>query len=190
MARPAFAFFLLLFPVVGLSAELRQIDVDRKKGLITVASETYLAAPPEAVFEILADYDGFQRISRVFTESRYLERDESGNGIVYTRAEGCVLFFCTEIERVEKLTLTPGKEIVAQAIPEKSDVDFSVARWVFEPEGNGTRLRYGLEFEPTFWIPPLIGPMIIRAKLRSRGIDAANRIEELANAALVQSAAP
>ncbi|MDH3589842.1 MAG: SRPBCC family protein [Gammaproteobacteria bacterium] len=172
------------------AAELRAIDVERKKGHILVASETFIDAPPDAVFEILADYEGFHRISKVFTETRYLERDEIGNGVVYSRAVGCVLFFCTEIERVETLTLTPGREILAIAIPEKSDVDFSVARWVFEQEGSGTRLLYGVEFKPGFWIPPVLGPMIIRAKLRSRGIDAANRIEQLANASQIHSASP
>ena len=191
MARIALTLCLLSwFASSTTAAELRALDVDRKKGRILVASETYLDAPPDAVFAILADYDGFQRISKVFTETRYLKRDEIGNGVVYSRAEGCVLFFCTKIERVEKLSLVPGREIIAVAIPEQSDVEFSVARWVFEPEGNGTRLVYGLEFKPSFWVPPLLGPMIIRSKLRSRGIDAANRVEELANASRMHSASP
>jgi len=190
VARTVLLFVLILSVVAARAAELRAIDVDRKKGHILVASETYIDAPAEAVYEILADYEGFHRISKVFTETRYLERDDIGNGVVYSKAAGCVLFFCTEIERVETLTLTPGREILAVAIPEKSDVDFSVARWVFEQEGSGTRLLYGVEFKPGFWIPPVLGPMIIRAKLRSRGIDAANRVEQLANGSRVRSASP
>ncbi|MDH3648014.1 MAG: SRPBCC family protein [Gammaproteobacteria bacterium] len=155
-----------------------------------MASETYMDAPPDAVFKILADYDGFTRISKIFTETRYLERDEIGNGLVYSRAEGCVLFFCTKLERVEQLTVIPGREIVAVALPEQSDVDYSIGRWVLEPEGDGTRVLYGLEFKPSFWVPPLLGPLILRSKLRSRGREAADRVEELANASQIHSAAP
>lgn len=182
---------LMLFAALSATAaDLRFVDVKRSKGHIKVASETFIDAPPEAVYEILADYEGFQRISKVFEETRYIERDEIGNGVVYSRAEGCVLFFCTEIERVETLTVTPPSEIVAVAIPEQSDVDFSVARWEFEAEGDGTRLLYGVDFKPSFWIPPVLGPMIIRAKLRSRGSEAAVRIEQLANSLQIHSASP
>ncbi|NNF62203.1 MAG: hypothetical protein HKO55_02425 [Gammaproteobacteria bacterium] len=190
MVVRACLFLFCLVPLAGFAAELRFVDVAREKGHIKVASETYIDAPPAAVFRILADYEGFQRISKVFEETRYLERDEQGNGVVYSRAAGCVLFFCKTIERVETLTITPSEEIVAVAIPEQSDVDFSVARWQFEPEGEGTRLLYGVDFKPDFWVPPLLGPMIIRAKLRSRGSEAAVRIERLANALQIHRVSP
>ncbi len=189
MAR-ALLILALLFPLAIGAAEIRQLTVEREKGLIKVASETYIDAPPVAVFEILSDYDGFHRISNVFTDTRYLERDENGNGRVYSKAEGCVLFFCTTIERVERLELTPATDIVATAIPEESDVEYSVAHWRFEPEGEGTSMIYAMEFRPSFWIPPVLGPMIIRAKLRSRGETAADRIEVLANETVDESAAP
>lgn len=163
------------------AAELRTLEVQRERGHIIVGSETYIDAPPEAVFEILADYEGFQRISDVFDETRFLERDEAGNGTVYSRVTGCVLLFCTTIERVEELTVDPGRRITAVAVPDRSDVDFSTAHWVFEEEGDGTRIDYQLDFKPGFWVPPVLGPMIIRAKLRSRAVLAADRVEELAN---------
>ncbi|MBT8132482.1 MAG: SRPBCC family protein [Gammaproteobacteria bacterium] len=193
MTAARFLFIALMFASLALSAtaaDLRSIDVDREKGRIIVVSETYFDAPLGAVFDILADYDGFQRISEVFSETRYLERDTEGNGVVYTRAEGCVLFFCKTIERVEKLTLMPGTEILAVAIPEQSDVSYSVARWTFETEGNGTRVYYAMEFEPSFWVPPVLGEMILRSKLRNKGRIAADRVEELANTAASENAAP
>lgn len=190
VARIAAIVVLTLIAPAVSAADLRSLDVDRKGGHIFVASETYFDARPDAVFDILSDYDGFHRISKVFTETRYLERDEIGNGTVYSKAEGCILFFCSEIERVEELVLTPGHEIVATAIPEQSDVDFSVSRWVVEPEGQGTRVFYGTEFKPSFWIPPVLGPLILRAKLHKKGTEAAQRVEELANAATIDSVAP
>jgi hypothetical protein len=31
-----------------------------------------------------------------------------------------------------------------------------------EPEAGGTRLQYHAEVQPEFWMPPLIGPAIVR----------------------------
>lgn len=163
------------------AAELRSVEVERDDGRIIVGSESFIDAPPAAVFEILADYEGFQRISKVFDETRFIERDSVGNGLVYSRASGCVLFFCKTIERVERLTIEPGRRIDAVAIPERSDVKYSVANWTLEPEQEGTRIVYRLELEPSFWIPPVLGPLIIRNKLRAHGAPAAVRVEELAN---------
>ena len=33
-------------------------------------------------------------------------------------------------------------------------------------EGEGTRLEYHLEFIPDFWVPPFIGPALIRRESR------------------------
>ena len=172
---------LALSAVSAGAAELRTLKVQRDNGHIIVGSETFIDAPPAAVFEILADYEGFQAISDVFDETRFLERDADGNGLVYSRVSGCVLLFCKIIERVEELTVDPGRTITAVAVPEDSDVEFSNAQWVFEEEADGTRIDYRLDFKPDFWVPPVLGPMIIRAKLRSRAEAAADRVEEMAN---------
>lgn len=181
MAERLLLWVTLLATPLAHGAELRSVDVERDGKRILVASESFIAAPPAAVFEVLADYEGFQRISKIFDETRFLERDAQGNGLVYSRASGCVLFFCQTIERVERLSVERGRRIRAVALPERSDVEFGVAEWTFEPEAGGTRIAYRTEFEPSFWVPPVLGPLIIRSKLRSRGAEAAIRVEELAN---------
>jgi len=41
-------------------------------------------------------------------------------------------------------------------------------------------VAYRLTMEPAFWVPPAIGPYLIKRKLRNDGGDAINRIEEIA----------
>ena len=65
-------------------------------------------------------------------------------------------------------------------IPERSDTRYSRAQWRLQAEGGGTLLRYELEMEPDFWVPPLIGPPIVKRALRQGGERAAARIERLA----------
>ena len=47
-------------------------------------------------------------------------------------------------------------------------------------EDGGTRVRYQLKFEPDFWVPPAIGPYMIKRRLRSGGGRAIDRIELIA----------
>lgn len=172
-----------LMPSQGSAAEVRSFAMEHEDRRYHVVSETFIDAPVSAVFDVLSDYERYDRISSIFQESRYLERNPDGSGIVYTRARGCIAFFCTTIERVERLELVADAEIIATVIPEQSDTRYSRARWRFEERDGGTLLRYELEMEPDFWVPPLIGPMLIKRALRQGGERAAERVERLARAA-------
>ena len=164
------------------AATIRTVEVDRTDGRYVMQSDTYLEAPPAAVFRVLTDYDRFARISSVFEESRFIGSDDDGTPLVYTRVEGCVAwFFCKTMERVERLEFEAPGYISTTALPERSDFRYSRSEWELVPEGEGgTLVKYRLEMEPDFWVPPLLGPLIIKRKLKSGGEDAVARIEGLA----------
>jgi hypothetical protein len=95
--------------------------------------------------------------------------------------KGCVLFFCREVEIVEFLKVEPPSRIVAIVDPERSDLHYGQASWSLAPAEGGTLVTYELDMRPQFWIPPVIGPLIIKAALRYRGLRAARRLEALAS---------
>ena len=64
--------------------------------------------------------------------------------------------------------------------PEESNFSYSRERWQLIPEGEGTLMIYDFEMEPGFWVPPIIGPYVIKRALRSSGANAVNRIEAVA----------
>jgi len=172
---------LLSSLAVGWAATIRTVQIDLKDGRYLLESDTFLQAPPNAVFRVLTDYDQFARISSVFEESRFVGADDDGTPLVYTRVEGCVWFFCKTMERVERLEFESPDFISTTAIPERSDFRYSRSEWQLSPEGDtGTRVMYRLEMEPDFWVPPLLGPLIIKRKLVKGGADAVERIEGLA----------
>lgn len=174
------AVLLLVLATAAQGAEIRRVDVEHAGERYYVDSESLVEAPIESVYAVLTDYEHFERISSVFTASRVLEPVVDGRGLVYTRAEGCLLFFCQTVERVETLEVDPVTDIVATADPERSDLRFSRAHWQLETAGAGTRVRYRLELEPDFWVPPVIGPWAIRRSLTRNGAEAVDRIELLA----------
>lgn len=165
---------------VGWAATIRTVQIERQDGRYVLESETFLQAPPNAVFRVLTDYDQFARISSVFEESRFAGSDADGTPLVYTRVEGCVWFFCKTMERVERLEFEAPDFIATTALPARSDFRYSRSEWLLSPDGDGTRVLYRLEMEPDFWIPPVLGPMIIKRKLVQGGEDAVTRIELLA----------
>lgn len=172
---------LLSSLTVGWAATIRTVQIDRKDGRYVLESDTFLQAPPNAVFRVLTDYDQFAQISSVFEESRFVGSDDDGTPLVYTRVEGCVWFFCKTMERVERLEFEAPDFIATTALPARSDFRYSRSEWQLSPEGaNGTRVMYRLEMEPDFWVPPVLGPMLIKRKLVKGGADAVERIEGLA----------
>jgi hypothetical protein len=85
--------------------------------------------------------------------------------MAYTRYESCVLFYCKVVEKVERILVdTPGL-IRTSAVPARSDFVSNESTWRIEADGDGTLLTFEAEFDPDFWIPPMIGNWAIRRKL-------------------------
>jgi len=64
--------------------------------------------------------------------------------------------------------------------PAHSDFEFSNETWTFREDEGGTRVMYELHMDPKFWVPPAIGPYMIKRKLRKASGAALDRIERLA----------
>jgi hypothetical protein len=168
---------------LAFAAQLLNITVDRESGRYTLYAETYLEAQPDDIFEVLLDYDRFSRLSSVYKEHGYLEPAEDGMPIVFTLMEGCVLFYCKSMRRVERLeTRRPGF-IRTETLPEQSDFKYGISEWTLESEASGTRMTYRLVMEPDFWVPPIIGAWYLKRTLESDGRRVINRIERLARSA-------
>ena len=163
-----------------LAADLREVTVELEDDHYFLTSEAWLNATQEDLYRVLTNYDLFVHISSGFVETRNIEPSASGEPRFYTRMQGCVLVFCKSFERYGHLVLTPLSEIIAIGDPEESDFDYSRERWNLIRDGEGTLLIYHFEMDPSFWVPPVIGPYYIKRTLRRGGKDAINRIEALA----------
>ena len=177
-----FGFALLIFSVFAVvsAAVLQNVDVTYQDGRYELVVQSQLSAPREAVFDILTDYEQFGRISRTYTAYGFLDPTPDGTPVVYTTMEGCVLFFCKSMHRVEVVEIRAPDFIRAVALPEQSDFRYAVSQWDLESRDGVTHLTYRLEVEPDFWVPPVVGPWILKRRLESGGRRGVNRIERLA----------
>lgn len=175
-------FVLITFSAFAVvsAAVLQNVDVTYQGGRYELVLQGQLSAPREAIFDILTDYDRFGRISRTYTEYGFMDPTSDGTPVVYTTMKGCVLFFCKSLHRVELLETKEPAFIRTVALPEQSDFRYAVSQWDLEPRDGGTQLTYRLEVEPDFWVPPVIGPWVLKRRLESGGRRGVNRIERLA----------
>lgn len=171
-----------LFAASGRPGTIRTLEITHENGRYHLVANSFLDAPPDALFEVLTDYDNdaFSRISEIYKESGYLPPDKDGTPLVYTVVEGCVLFYCRSMNRVERLEVERPKVIRTTTLPERSDFKFSRSEWLLEPENGGTRIIYRQDVEPNFKVPPFIGPRLMKATLLKGSADAIANLEELA----------
>lgn len=171
------------------AAELRSIQVDHTRGRYTVLSEVWFDAPVENVFAVFRRWDLSTKFSSVIVESRDIAADEFGRPQYYVRNEGCLLFFCKSFVRQGYVELQVNEALKAVANPEISDFKLSEETWRFAAENGGTVVYYNLQMEPDFWIPPVIGPYVIKRKFSKNGGAAIDRIEALAQDVVVSAGA-
>jgi hypothetical protein len=182
-ARTIIAIAIFLIGASASTATLNSIDVDRKGDVYSLVAETFLDATPEAISRVLLDYERFGRISNVYKEYGYLDPLPDGTPVVFTRMEGCLLkVFCKSMTRVEKLEVASPDHIRTVTLPDRSDFKRSTSEWSLEPEADGTRMTYTLEMEPDFFVPPVVGPMLLKHTLKQDGGKVIDRIEDLAQA--------
>lgn len=185
--RPVALPILAAMLVAGTAAaaEMRSINVDYSGGRYAMISEAWFDASVPQVYEVFRRWDLSTQFSSAIVESRDEAADELGRPQYYIRHQGCVLFYCRSFERRGYVESEPNEVLRAVANPETSDFLLSNETWTFAAEGNGTVVAYHILMKPKFWVPPGIGPYIIKRKLKNHGGDAIDRIEAIAQRMVV-----
>lgn len=178
--RGAAAVWALVLAVPAFAADLRDVRVERDGELYQMRSEVYFAVDRVVLYEVFRDWNLSPQFSSWIVEARNLEPDDTGQPGFYIRNHGCMLFICKTLVREGYVDGRPHEVIRASADAERSDFSVSNETWRFESEGDGTLVVYELDMAPKFWVPPVIGPWVIKRKLRNDGRDALDRIERIA----------
>jgi hypothetical protein len=143
-------------------------------------SASTINAPPELILNTLLDYTNFHRLSGGIKESSYLAPDPDGTPVAFTLIESCVLFFCKQIKKTERVLLASEDEIVLEADPARSDFKYMRSRWTVKKIGKQSILSYDMDMQADFWIPPLIGTWAVERKLRTSAMNMSRRLEKMA----------
>lgn len=177
MMRTLAVFLLASAATASFAAEMRGLDVAYEDGHYTMVSTVWFDAALEPTWHVFSRWDYSENFSSAIVEARDLEPDASGRPGFYIRNRGCVLFFCKSLTRQGYVERDEFRVLRAFADPEHSDFKVSNETWEFVEEGGGTIVTYTLYFKPAFWVPPAIGPYMIKRKLKMEGGQALDRIE-------------
>lgn len=154
---------LALALVVGMPAAVRAeshpFSVRRVGGEYLVEGSLTVAVPPVVAWEVLTDYDDMSRFVVDMLESRVLE---SAGDRLRVLQRGVTrlgpLSFDYEVER--EVTLDPHHAVRSRAL--RGNMRKLEMETRLTAVGEGVRVDYRAVLVPDFWVPPLIGPAVLR----------------------------
>jgi hypothetical protein len=156
---------------------------DVKQAGIHFVGNTYLyqftievQAPLQAVREVITDYDNLDRVNDEIIQSEVLERYDRHRLRRRIWLKHCLLVFCFDLYFVEDVEDLDDGLITATIVPARSNFRRGYSNWRIEAvSAVTTRISVEAEQEPEFWIPPVIGPFIVKRsfmqEVRETGIN-------------------
>lgn len=128
------------------------------------------AAPPE-VFRALQDYATMARYNPDLRSVRVEPTTARDRVRLFTAIHTCVLIFCKTMHQEQIMTATAstdGGTLRAELLPYGGDFTGGYGLWIVRPCPTSravTCMDVRLELIPAFWVPPVIGPWVIRKKM-------------------------
>ena len=175
-----FVWLISSTPCTTLAAEMLHIEMWKSDNQYHLRSASTINAPPELIISTLLNYTNFHRLSGGIKETRYLAPDPDGTPVAFTLVESCILFFCKQIKKTERVLHVSENEIILEADPARSDFKYMHSRWMVKKVGTQSILSYDMDMQADFWIPPLIGTWAVKRKLRTSAMNMSRRLEEMA----------
>lgn len=180
MVKPLIALCFLV-PAVVMAGSLESIAVDRKGNSYSVSMIANLDTSADKAWGVLADLDALPKLNDAIHQISY---SPSPDQLASSRAASvirlCVLFFCKNLNQTQDLYHQPN-HLHAKVIADLSDFHYGYGDWKIVDHHGSAQLHFNSSLEPKFWIPPLIGPWVIRRKLASEAVVTMENIERLAN---------
>jgi len=135
------------------------VHVSRAESHFTIDMEVRVPVAPATAWDVLTDFDHMASFVGNLSSSQVIERREN---YLRIRQAGKARFgiFSSEFSSEREIHLNPMREIRAQGTGGSVKRMESLMR--IEPEEGGVRLRYHAQVEPDFWLPPLVGPSVVR----------------------------
>lgn len=164
----------------ALAAQIESLKVTQDGARYRTEMRVLLDVPAAAAYAVLTDYTLLARINPQIRQVEVLSGKAPAPARLRTLVRLCVGLLCKQVEQVQDMMQPAATELQARVIPEKSDLAYGVADWRFVPEGGHSRLYFNAEIEPKFWVPPLIGPWLVRRALTHEAITTSTGIEAAA----------
>ena len=153
------------------AAQVLGVRVTRDGERFLIDMRVSIAAPPSAVFRALQDYSAMTRYNPDLRAVRAEPTAVPGRVRLYTTVRTCVLIFCRTMRQEEMMVATTnaqGGVLEAKLLAHGGAFKAGSGRWAVGPcpaDRAMTCMNARIELLPAFWVPPVIGPWVIRRKM-------------------------
>lgn len=172
---------LTLYSAPAAAAQFYSLKVSHEGDVYRLSADAHLAAPPEQVYWVLTDYAHLTRVSSSVVKSAVVRQLDASTALVYTDTRVCNFLFCRHARELQRIVQDYPLDLNSQVVPQPdNNIRAGSATLHVEAEGDGARLRWELDVQPDFWVPPLIGPPLVLGSLRAESMRIVEGIERLA----------
>ena len=156
---------LLLSPAGALDGD--NVSVEKQDRAWIVRATFDVDASADQVRSVLTDFRNPERLNPAVT-GREIIRRQPGLVRMSTEFRGCALFFCKTMTLVQDVAVSDAS-VRADVVPEGSDFRSGYLLWSIDA-GRGGRTHVVLQatMEPDFFVPPLIGGLLVRRALKNQ----------------------
>jgi uncharacterized protein YndB with AHSA1/START domain len=168
---------LLLVSSAGDAGEILESSITLDAGVYAIRVEALIAAPPPTVLQFLTDYDQLTAINTTIKESRIVHTYSPTKHRVQTLIRACILFFCRNVRQLQDVEQHNERLLVATIIPAESDFRQGRVQWQLAESDGATRMSFTATLEPAFWVPPVIGPWLVKRRIVSELLESAGYME-------------
>ena len=157
-------FLTILLPCATQSDVLVNTEFDYSDGTYTYEYSRQINGSSEKIFIILTDYEKYTKLNSNVQESRVISAP--GQQIRrLLKIRQCIFFFCFNLQMVEEVNQSKFF-IESSIIRDESNFLSGLASWeLVKINDHKTLVLLKASQTPAFWIPPFIGPTLIKSVL-------------------------
>ena len=170
----------LLYSASAAGGTIHNAAVSYQNGSFIVELDALLDVDESTARAVLTDYKHLERLIPAVERSEILTTREPGDYRLLTVTHNCLWFYCKRLTRVQDVVEAHDGSITAVVIPQLSDFSYGTMRLNLWQETAGTRILVRSEAAPDVWIPPLLGPWLIKRELRAEAVQAVHNLEQVA----------
>jgi carbon monoxide dehydrogenase subunit G len=135
----------------------------RDRDVYVVQATMHVEVPPALAWRVLTDYADMPRFMPDLLESRATTPTVGDTVHVYQRGQLRIGPFSQAWEAERAVLLVPETSITSHLLRgnmKRLDMETHLL-----PDGSGTRIDYRSTMQPDFWVPPLIGPAMMKRQV-------------------------
>jgi len=152
---------LLISSMASSSAYLKKSSIEYRDKKFLYSFEAQINAHHERVLGKLHNFEQWDKLNDNISKSKVLETLPGKKIKRLLTLTQCIFTFCFNLKFVEVVAFSKDK-LEMNIIPGEGNFSAGQAIWETVPEGaDKTLIRVSATLTPDFWIPPVIGPLVL-----------------------------